>query len=174
MINRTHKGLDLFLPYSADRLKDRLNQWCWGERPPWWTETYGWPDFFVLESDGKPVACAGLWDRGRDVREVWHHLATGTTRVSSVTNLLDFGFAEGHEAEMVRLIRFLLGKTHELGRDALAAPLQTLPEIRDKMSDAGWTEDARGLLWTMTSPEGGFYATPPVAPKRPYTDLTYW
>jgi hypothetical protein len=174
MINRTHKGLDLFLPYTAERLKDRLNQWCWGERPPWWNSTYGWDDFYVLELDGRLVACAGLWDRGRDVREVWHHPASGTTRVNSVTNLLDFGFAEGHEAEMVRLIRFLLGRTHALGRDALAAPLQTLPEVRDKLSDGGWTEDTRGLLWTMVSPEGGFYPTPPVSPKRPFTDLAYW
>jgi hypothetical protein len=174
MINRTHKGLDLFLPYSPERLKDRLNQWCWGERPPWWAQTYGWPDFYVVESEGKPVACAGLWDRGRDVREVWHHPPSGTTKTSSVTNLLDFGFAEGHEAAMIRLIRFLRGRTEALGRDALAAPLQELPEIRDAVIDAGSTEDTRGLLWTLASPAGGFYPKPPVSPKRPYTDLTYW
>jgi hypothetical protein len=52
--------------------------------------------------------------------------------------------------------------------------LQELPEIRDAVIDAGSTEDTRGLLWTLASPAGGFYPKPPVSPKRPYTDLTYW
>ena len=119
-------------------------------KTPWWTPTYGWPDFYVVEVDGKPVACAGLWDRGRDVREVWHHPASGVARTSSVTNLLDFGFAAGHEASMTRLLGFLLGRTHTLGRDALAAPLQHHPEILDTrgqiLAKQGRTKEAIASL----------------------------
>jgi len=104
LINRTHRRLDLFRPYTAAYLRDKLDGWAWGEKPAWWESVYAWGDYWVLEQDGRVVACAGLWDRGKHVREVWRHKGTGEARVVTATALLDFGHAEGREAEMARLI----------------------------------------------------------------------
>ena len=46
------------------------------------------------------VACGGLWDKGRDVREVWEHKETGDRRVLEPTALLDWGHAPGREDAM--------------------------------------------------------------------------
>ena len=79
LINRTHAGMDLFRPYTAEFLEDVLDEGFWGERPKptgnpqmdWWKSVYGWTDYFVLEEAGRIRACGGLWDRGRDMREQW-------------------------------------------------------------------------------------------------------
>ena len=67
---------------------------------------YGWPDYFVVEEDGKVVACAGLWDKGKNVREVWCHKETGEKRSFDSTALLDFGYAQGREDAMALLLRY--------------------------------------------------------------------
>lgn len=69
LINRTHDGQDLFRPYTRDWLTDRLEF----DVPPGQPgqPTYSLEDFWVRERGGAIVACAGLWDRGRDLREIW-------------------------------------------------------------------------------------------------------
>jgi hypothetical protein len=128
LINRTHAGRDLFRAYTAEWLRDRLEHDVPQGAP--WQPAYALPDFQVLERGGAVVACPGLWDRGRDVREHWTHRWTGQERIVSNTALLDIGFAEGHEDAMTGLIEHLLGETHELGRDYLTAPLATCPASR--------------------------------------------
>src|SRR5439155_22010818 len=90
LINRTHKGLDLFRPYTVEFLQTRLDEGFWGPRPQWWNPTYTWHDFFVLEEEGKVVACAGLWDRGANMREVWRRRETGEEKTVEGTKVLDF------------------------------------------------------------------------------------
>ena len=99
LINRTHDGLDLFRPYSTDYLRQRLDQRTWGPKPPFIAHIYGWDDHLVLcdETTGEVVACAGLWDRGRDVRERWRNTSTGEERTVDDACVLDFGCAEGRE-----------------------------------------------------------------------------
>ena len=70
LINRTHAGLDLFRPLGAESLREVLDCGQWGEETPWSPRPYGWNDFHVIEAGGRIVACGGLWDRGRDMREV--------------------------------------------------------------------------------------------------------
>jgi hypothetical protein len=166
LINRTHRGQDLFRPYNEHLLAERLDDGVWGEMPEgrWWPHVYGWDDYWVLEHEGRVVACAGLWDRGRDVRDRWRHRETGEEKVIQVTAVLDFGFARGHEHSMARLLRFLIGETDRLGRDYLTVPLDQLPKVVDALADLDPVPETRALRWDLSDP--------PVT--RPYTDLAYW
>lgn len=163
LINGTHGGLDLFRPYSAEWFGDRLDEWSWADKPPGHEPVYGWGDFFVLEGDGGVVACAGLWDRGRNMRERWRDLATGTERLIDAACLLDFGFAPGAEKAMADLIRWCTARTAELTRAYLLAPLQWLPDVLTHLGDLQSVPEIRGLIWR------GF-----VPLERPYIDLTFW
>ncbi len=98
----------------------------------------------MVEEEGRVVACAGLWDRGRDVRERWRHKLTGEERAITVTALMDFGFEAGHERSMVRLIAYLIGETDRLGRDYLLAALQHLPRVSALLEDYKPIEETRG------------------------------
>jgi hypothetical protein len=167
LINRTHAGLDLFAPYSADRLKLVLDEGYWGDRAPWRPSVYGWADFFVLEEDGRIVACAGFWDRGRDMREVWRS-ASGEERRVEVAAALDLGCAEGREAALACLIRNLASLAAEKGRQSLIVDLEHLPAVKAALDDLEPRMESRTLEWS------------PYAPSLPPTlgecvlDLRYW
>ncbi len=163
LINRTHNGRDLFRPYTAEWLSSRLEF----DIPPGapWQTPYALGDFWVLERGGAAVACAGLWDRGRDLRERWIHRETGQERIVSHTTLLDIGFAEGAEDAMAALIEHLLGVTHGLGRDFLTAPLGYLPGVAAQLAKFEPEEETRYLQWRADSPA---LQTPA------HLDLVYW
>jgi hypothetical protein len=163
LINRTHAGRDLFRPYTPEWLVERLDP----DVPPGApvASPYSRSDFHVFERDGEVVACAGLWDRGRDVREHWRHRETGQERTVASTALLDIGCAEGAEHEMAALIEYLIGMTSDLGRDFFVAPLETLPEVAALLSSRGPQEETRYLQWRAESP----------ALRTPaHLDLVYW
>ncbi|HWO94108.1 MAG TPA: hypothetical protein VNL92_05030, partial [Dehalococcoidia bacterium] len=172
LINRTHKGQDLFRPYTADFLRGRLDDPSWGPRPEFWVPVYGWPDYWVLEEHGRVVACAGLWDRGRHIRELWHKPSTGERRALASTALMDWGFAEGHEEAMARLIAFFLGETARLGRDHLLAPIEHHPRLFELLAQYDPAPDTRGMNWRVFDGKGGSLRDP--RPSRIYTDLAYW
>ncbi len=164
LVNRCHEGLDLFRPYTIEFLSNRLDERFWGPRPPWHQPVYCWEDFFVLEEGGSITACAGLYDRGRDLRERWRHRDTDEERTLSDAAVMDWGYAEGAEEAMARLIRSLIGRTHAHGRDDLLAPLQHHPEVVAQLSDFEGVEDTRALRWSVQEP----------VIRRPYSDLAYW
>jgi hypothetical protein len=172
LINRTHQGMDLFRPYTPEFLQSRLDDRTWGPKPAWWTRVYGWEDHYVLEEDGRVVACAGLWDRGRDLREVWRNPATGEERRVESTALLDFGYAEGREGAMARLIEYLLGVTATLGRGRLIAPVEHLPALAALLERHAPVLETRALEWTPPRDEQDRPIDLPLT--RPYTDLVYW
>jgi hypothetical protein len=174
LINRTHRGQDLYRPYTFESLELRLNEGYWGPRSSWVEHVYGWQDYFVVEEEGEIVACGGLWDRGRDMREEWLNTVTGEQKSIDVTALLDFGFAAGHERAMARLIAYFLGETHRLGRDCLLAPLQQLPEVAALLEEFRPVADTRGLGWLLWDEESERLGRPFVDVKRPHTDLAYW
>lgn len=167
LINRTHEGLDLFRPYSHEYLRNRLDDGYWGDGMRWfdtWEHVYGWDEYYAMEQEGRVVACAGLWDRGRDARDRYRRKETGEERVVSVTSLLDFGFAEAHEASMAELIAFLIGETERLGRDFLVAPLEQLPQVAVHLEQYEPVPETRALRWELDDP--------PIT--RPHIDLSYW
>ena len=171
LINRTHRGLDLFRPYSEEYLQGKLDDPCWGPKPQFWPAVYGWQDYYVLQEGGRIVACAGLWDKGKHVREVWRHKVSGERRVIESTALLDFGYADGREDAMARLIGYLIGVTDDLGRDHLMASLEFLPSLAERLETYEPVAETRALHWQMEDERGE-----PVDVKlaRPYTDLAYW
>lgn len=173
LINRTHRGQDMFRPYSTEYLEQRLDDPFWGEKPDFWVPVYGWPDYYVVEEDGRVVACGGLWDKGKNVREVWRHKETGEVRSFDSTALLDFGYAEGREDAMIRLIRQFISLTHNLGRSYLVAPLEQLPALAAKAEKLGATTETRALHFQYYHREKDSWI---MAEKltRPYTDLAYW
>jgi hypothetical protein len=172
LINRTHAGLDLFRPYSAEFLEDVLDEGFWGARPKptgnpmqdWWKSVYGWTDYFVLEEAGRIRACGGLWDRGRDMRERWSRIGGDDHRSIAITCVLDFGYEEGAEECMARLLRSMLTRTRAIGRDYLAVPIEHLPDLSALMEPLHPEQDSRTLRWGLKDP----------AITHPYTDLRYW
>ena len=165
LINRTHAGRDLFRPYTPEFLADRLDEGFWGARPPGWVSVYCWDDMRVIERGGEIVACAGLWDRGRDLREHWRHRETGAERTISATALLDIGYAEGHEESLAALIEHLIGETLALERDYLLAPLESLPEVAALLVSHEPVAETRYLQWRTNTP---------VITRPTYLDLVYW
>ncbi len=170
LVNRTHRGLDLFRPYTVEYLQGKLDDTCWGPKPNFWVPVYGWQDYYVLEEAGRIVACAGLWDRGRHVRELWRHNTTGEQRVIENTALMDFGHAEGCEDAMARLIGYLVGETHRLGRGQLMAPLEFLPDLVQRLVSYEPEKESRAIYWQAT----GAARALNVELTRPYVDLSYW
>jgi hypothetical protein len=79
------------------------------------------------------------------------------------TALVDFGHADGQPHALTELIRWAVGRTHELGRTHLLAPLQWLPDVAGQLADLEPVPEVRGLIWR------GF-----VPLERPYIDLIFW
>ena len=170
LINGTHRGFDLFRPYTPEYLAGRLDGGVWVAFPNPAFEVYGWGDYHVVEQDGQVVACAGLWDRGRHIREVWRNAASGECRTIEAAALLDFGYERGMERQMARLIAFLVGLTRSLGRQYLLAPVDQLPELHKLLGRRRPGAETRGLLVTkFGGPTGADLKV-----TKPYTDLAYW
>ena len=168
LINATHAGRDLFRPYTTDALMERLDAGLTGSMHSfrsYWRHPYTLDDFHVMEEAGKIVACAGLWDRGRDAQERWRHRETGDERVVSVTAMLDYGFAPGRDDAMASLIEHLIGATHHLGRDYLVAPLESLPDVATRLASHAPEPETRYMQWRTDAPA----LTEPA-----YLDLVYW
>jgi hypothetical protein len=167
LINRTHDGLDLFAPYGPESLRHMLDGGVWGERPPWRPSVYGWVDFYVIEDAGRVVACGGLWDRGRDMREIWRSTA-GEERRVEVAAALDLGCEEGREDALADLLRDFASRSAALGRQSLIADLEHLPEVTQRLGDLDPRWESRTLEWSPYLP---------IVPKtleECYLDLRYW
>jgi hypothetical protein len=167
LINRTHDSLDLFAPYGPESLGHMLDGGVWGERPPWRPAVYGWADFHVIEDAGRIVACAGLWDRGRDMREIWRGPA-GETRRVEVAAALDLGCEAGREDALAILLREFASKAAALGRQSLIADVEHLPQVTGRLDDLEPHWESRTLEWS------------PYMPQLPRTlgechlDLRFW
>ena len=164
LINRTHRGSDLFRPYTMEFLQQALDEGFWGASPPEWVSVYRWQDYYVLEEQGRIVACAGLWDRGRDLREKWRRQSRTEEKVIAAAAVLDFGHEAGHETSLARLIGYLIGETDRLARDHLVVPLDQMPELAALLEEYGPIPETRALRWDLRDP----------VVTRPYTDLRYW
>ncbi len=167
LINRTHDGLDLFTPYGPESLRHVLDGGVWGERPPWRPAVYGWADFHVVEDAGRIVACAGLWDRGRDMRELWRTVG-GQERRVEVAAALDLGCEAGCEDALAGMLRDFASRAAALGRQSLIVDLEQLPKVAGRLGDLDPRLESRTLEWS------------PYVPGLPRTlgechlDLRYW
>ncbi len=171
LVNRTHAGLDLFRPYTVDFLRERLEGPVAALEPESFSPVYGREDFFVLEDTGEILACGGLWDRGRHVREVWRRVETGEERTIASTALMDFGVAGRSEDALARLISDLASKTAEKGRDSLIAPLEHLPDVLERLAALEPAPEKRAMRVHF---EEGVPELAELSIDKPYTDLAYW
>lgn len=171
LINRTHAGLDLFRPYTEEFLEGRLDDPNWGPKPSFIDHVYSWDDFRVIVDGGEIVACGGLWDRGRDLRERWIHRETGVEHVVETTALMDFGYMEGHEAAMVELVEHFLATTADLDRSAMMVSFEQAPTLAAACRHLDARPETREL---QTMPFASPELKIEVNVTRPYTDLAYW
>ena len=73
LINDTHRGQELFEPFTVDSFATRLDL----------NPQYGRGHLRCAMEDGRVVAVAGLWDEGRTAKEIRRDRSTGDTRVTS-------------------------------------------------------------------------------------------
>lgn len=172
LVNATHDGLDLFRPYSVEHLESHLDDPSWGPKPGFLASVFGWDDYAVVEDGaGTVVACGGLWDRGRDVREQWTKPATGESRTLVTTALLDWGYAPGRPDAMAALVRSFLRRTTAIGHSHLMAPLEHASEVLAELISLEPTTETRALR-CIGFDDGTTRVEAHVT--RPYTDLAYW
>jgi hypothetical protein len=167
LINRTHAGLDLFRLLGAESLRDLLSGGAWGERPAWNPLPYGWNDFHVVEAGGRIVACGGLWDRGRDIREVWRGPG-GEERRVEVAAALDLGCEAGEEAALADLLAHFAVIAAGLGRQSVIADLSHLPNVAERLAHLDPKVESRTLEWSPYTPDM------PAKLGECHLDLRYW
>jgi len=113
LINRTHAGRDIFMPYTAESLQRRLSL----------SPAYGWRHWRAYLSQRGLQAAAGLWDFGRSLRITEREKATGKERVALPAFVLDYGYAAGAEEAMVEVFLALMAMAAEGDRNQLTIAL---------------------------------------------------
>ena len=131
---------------------------------------YGPNDYYVFDDGGEVVACAGLWDRGRHMRERWRNKSSGEERIVENAALIDFGFVVDREDAFAAMVEHLVGLTSDFGRAHLMAPLQFLPQVTKLLAHLQPAMETRAWYWNnnATLRSVGF------KPERPYMGLEYW
>ena len=124
LINRTHAGREMFLPYDTDRLQKRLSL----------SPTYGWQHWRGYRSEKKLLAAAGVWDFGRSLRTTERDKATGRESVSLPAFVLDYGCAAGAEEAMVEVFMALMEMAAESERNELSIALPTESRLHSLMA----------------------------------------
>jgi Acetyltransferase (GNAT) family len=113
LINRTHAGRQMFLPYDIDALERRLSL----------SRNYGWQQWRGYRSKGKLIAAAGVWDFGRSLCVTEREKATGIESTARPAYVLDYGYAEGAEEAMAEVFVTLMAMAAECERDRLSIAL---------------------------------------------------
>jgi hypothetical protein len=168
LVNRVNRGRDFFLPFSSARLRARLDRPDPTGGGADARSAYGWGDLLVLvDPDGEILACAGLWDRGRDLRERWHHLGTGATLVVDPAAAIDVGWAPGAEESAAELIGHLLASTAQRKRSGLLIAVDDHPDLQVALARFASRVETR--RWVCNAPSNDT-----TTPSRPYVDLAYW
>lgn len=122
LINRTHAGREMFMPYTAESLQRRLSL----------SPAYGWRHWRGYLPAGRQgrserglVAAAGLWDFGQSLRITEREKNTGKERVALPAFVLDYGYAAGTEEAMVEVFMALMAMAAERERNQLTIALPT-------------------------------------------------
>ncbi|MGA2285371.1 MAG: GNAT family N-acetyltransferase [Dehalococcoidia bacterium] len=125
LINRTHAGRELFLPYDVESLRTRLSL----------SPSYGWQHWRGHRSGGVLIAAAGAWDCGRSLRVTEREKATGKEQIALPAYVLDYGYAAGAEDAMVEVLMALMAMAAECQRDRLSIALPVESRLFSLMAD---------------------------------------
>ena len=169
LISSRYGEAPMFFPTSADRLAARLERGGFTDERQTWPHVYGWGDLYVYERDSRIVACAGFWDSGKNLREVWVHKRSGRRTVIENAALLDVGCEDGAEEALLGLIDHAMRLMNESGRNRLAIWLAREAQLLCALAERYTvTSETRALQCSL---EDG---APPAALDRPFVDLAYW
>ena len=98
LINATHAGREMFLPYTVASLERRLRL----------SPSYGLPQWRAYRSRDGIVAAAGVWDYNRSLRITHRAKSGGSVRTSLPAYVLDYGYAAGAEEAMLEVIMAMM------------------------------------------------------------------
>ncbi len=125
LINRTHTGREMFLPYTTERLQKRLSL----------DPGYTWQQWRGYRSDQGLLAAAGMWDFGCSLEIKLKEKATGKEHVSVPAFVLDYGHAAGAEEVMAEVLMGLMAMAAERERRDLMVSLPTESRLFSLMDD---------------------------------------
>ena len=137
ILNAAHSGEEMFLPYTEDSLRERL------ERAP---AQYGWPNLWLGEG-----AVVGAWPTGDYIRTILIG-PDGTRHESREASVLDYGCLPGYEDEIAGLLRALCSWAYERGYQSVSIFTSRGSRLRDVVLPLA--EEATEFdFWTPAIPE---------------------
>ncbi len=98
LLNETHSGREMFLPYTEESLQRRLQL----------APDYSWHHWRGYRSNGALIAAAGMWDYNRSLRMIVRDKSGGGLHVSTPAYVLDYGCVEGAHEAMVEVFMSLV------------------------------------------------------------------
>lgn len=137
ILNAAHEGEEMFLPYTAERLRERL------ERAP---AQYGWANLWLSEG-----AVVGAWPTGDYIRTV---LTTpdGTATESREASVLDYGCLPGRETELAGLLRAVCDWANGRGYQSVSIFTSNGARLRDVVLELA-ESTTEFDFWTPAIPE---------------------
>jgi hypothetical protein len=106
LVNAAHGGEELFVPYTEESLRSRLERAA---------DVYSWPSLFLSER-----AVVGVWMAGRTHTRRAKSGPDGEAEVSVRALVLDYGFEPGAEEELGGLLRAVAAEAHRAGMTDLS------------------------------------------------------
>lgn len=98
IINSTHSGRDLFMPYTRERFLRRVLR----------HNSYSLDTFYVsVPKAGDITAVVGLWEVVHLSREIWVDKQTGFEEIKTPSVIADWGYRSGHEDDFMQLLHYL-------------------------------------------------------------------
>ncbi|MCK9519972.1 MAG: GNAT family N-acetyltransferase [Dehalococcoidia bacterium] len=150
ILNAAHENEEMFLPYTVERLRERL------ERAP---AQYSWPNIWLTEG-----AVVGAWPEGDYVSTVVLG-ADGEKEFDRGSIVVDYGCLPGREGELVALLEVACGWANERGYQSVTIFTSPGAQLHDAV--VGMAENVVSFdFWTpgFPEPEGaarrGIYVDP--------------
>jgi hypothetical protein len=113
LVNATHNGREMFLPYTMESLQRRLQQ-C---------GSYSWQQWRGYRSQQGLVAVAGMWDFNRSLKITERSKSGDSVHVSAPAFVLDYGYRDGAEEAMVEVFFALMEAAAQAERNDLSIAL---------------------------------------------------
>jgi len=154
LVNATHRGREMFLPYTAESLQRRL------ERSP----DYSWQHWRGYRSRQGLVAVAGMWDFNRSLKIAERSKSGDRVHVSVPAFVLDYGYREGAEEAMVEVFFALMEAAAQAERNELSIALPVERRLYSMMDGFPHTSTLFHILTpgipTPKGMEGSVYLDP--------------
>jgi hypothetical protein len=125
LINETHRGREMFLPYTADMLQCRLQQ----------SPSYSLQHWRGYRSREGLVAVGGVWDFGKSLKVAERSKDGDNLHVSAPAFVLDYGYRPGSDQAMVEVFFALMESAARAERNELWIALPVERRLYSLMAD---------------------------------------